>query len=427
MPKTVDPQDVLQAVGTIVGETRREMRAEMDAAIKQSAGGDGHTDLVRASMKTMGGHLHEQKQLLVSVRRSLDAMGRGIGKASMSPRAVLVKAVAARLIAADSNSDPVKVAEELYKSPRVVDAVRDPATAFKSITNPAMTTVGGWAAELMQVSSFTGLLPSLAPTSVYASLLRRGIDANIGRMAGVRFPAREPPASIPQIFVSEGEPIAVRALAFSESPLITPHKAAVISLLTAEIARYSTPAAELVIDQALNDDISVALDTALLDDNVASTSRPAGLLESAIEVPASTAADPATAAAEDIAGLVSVIQPSALNITFITGAAQATALGLYYPGGVDVIVTDTLAPGVVIAIDASDFVGISQEGGTITITEDAAVVSRDNPVPVSEGGVAGTPISSLWQMNLLGIRVVEFVGWGMRRANRVAVTTTTIW
>jgi hypothetical protein len=237
---------------------------------------------------------------------------------------------------------------------------------------------------------------------------------------------------MPPIFVGEGQPIPCRELDFDSAPLLA-HKAAVISTLSGEVARYSTPAAEGVIGQALSDDLGIGIDTALLDANPASAIRPAGLLNGLAALTASTATSPADAAASDIAALARAIVPGAVSLALIAASAQAASLALLYGNSaLDIISTDALPPGTVLAIDASDFAAVVEPGGSIDVSDGATVVAKTDPLPVSTGtsgaaAITDAPHTSLWQHDLLGVRVVESVGWQMRRAGRVAFVQNVAW
>lgn len=430
MGKTLDPDDMLKAVGQVIGEQRREMREELDSAIREVQGaGDGGpmADIARQSMKSMATHLSEQKSLLVSVRRSVDTLARGPGKAPMSPRQVLVRSAHCKLIAFARKADPQEVVGEIYNgATRIADAIRSPATATKGITNPATTTAGGWAAELATPGYYAGTLASLAPASVYAQLLARGISIDLSGMGSMRFPDRVPPDTVPDCFIGEGLPIPVRALNFRIGGRLIPFKAGTISLYTGEIAKYSAPAAEAAISQGLSDDISLSIDARLVSDAAGDASHPAGLLNGAIEVTASTKPDLASAAVEDITALAAVIQPSALRLAFIASAKEAVALSLLFPGNAaDIITTDALQPGEVIALDASDFVAMTAGDGDVSVVEDATLLSDD--APASADLMGGQTAKSLWQHNLFGIRVLESVSWSMRRPGRVAFLEGASW
>ncbi len=413
----IQSHDFLRAMKQLLTEMRDDMRENATQG----------TMLAVDKLAAVEKKVAESKELSVSLRRSVDTLARGPGKAPMSARQVLVRSALCKLRAFERKADPQELVAELYNgATRIADAIRSPATATKGITNPATTTAGGWAAELATLGNYPGTLASLAPTSVYSQLLARGISIDLSGMGSMRFPDRVPPDTVPDCFIGEGLPIPVRALNFRIGGRLIPFKAGTISLYTGEIAKYSAPAAEAAISQGLSDDISLSIDARLVSDAAGDASHPAGLLNGAIEVTASTKPDLASAAVEDITALAAVIQPSALRLAFIASAKEAVALSLLFPGNAaDIITTDALQPGAVIALDASDFVGLSSGDGTIAVVEDATLVSDD--APASADLMGGQTAKSLWQHNLFGIRVLESVSWSMRRPGRVAYLEGAIW
>jgi len=414
MPKTVDADDAAEVISRLVSETRRQVREEVQ----------------QGSLLALD-KIKELKEITVANRRSLDRMAMGSAPPS-SVRKVLIKAAFAKLLANARKVSPETVVGELFAgSPRILEATKNVPAVMKAVTNPAGTDVPEWAGNLGHVQTY-GMLASLAPQSVYSRLVSRGVSIPLAGMAGVKFPARKPPPDGYDAFVGEGLPIPVRALDFTTAELTKAKKAATISLFTGELLKATAGAAEIIIGQALSDDIGLSIDTRLLSDLAADATHPAGLLVGATEVVPSTNTDPAAAANEDIAALVAVIQPSPLQLTFIASAKQAATLSLLYPGNsADIIATDVLDAGTVVALDSSDFASVT-DGGAIDITEDANVISRDDPAPISQGtsgagADTASPNVSLWQQNLHGIRCIEFINWTMRRTGRVSYVEGVAW
>nr|WP_062372477.1 phage major capsid protein [Rhizobium altiplani] len=381
--------------------------------------------------KNLNDRLDETKRLAIANRRQIDTGA----KRRSSPRSILIKSLTTRLMAlALKRGEPDKLAEQLYGAGKIVEATRDPVGWLrKAVTNPAMTSVPGWAAELANPGVYGGVMSELAPTSVYAALKARGISVNLTGTSGLRFAARAKPGSIPNCFIGEGQPIPVRQLSFLEGAFLTPHKAASISLFTGELAKASTPSAEAIIGQALAEDIGISVDTALLGNAAGTATQPPGLLFGVTPLTPSAASDPATAASADMAALAAAINPAAASPVFVMNSIQATNAAMLVPGfgAVDVIASDTVPAKTAIALDAADFVS-SVDDGEVRVETDASIVSRDDPTPVSTGAsgtdaASGSPHLSLWQMDLLAIRIVEDISWEMRRAGRVSVVANVKW
>ena len=148
--------------------------------------------------------------------------------------------------------------------------------AMKAATAPAMTTVTGWAAELVQ-TLFASFMETLMPKSVYPRLSARGLTLSFGRNGKISIPTRSLTPSIAGSFVGEGQPIPVRQGLFT-SQILVPKKMAVITTWTREIDESSVPAIEGLLRNAIQEDTAISLDTVLLDNNPATLIRPAGIL-----------------------------------------------------------------------------------------------------------------------------------------------------
>lgn len=417
-PKT---DEILEAVQLAFGD----VRSYVDGQFGQR---ERKTGLM---FKSLGERINEAKALAVANRRQIDSGA----KRRSSPRAILIKSLTARLMAlALKNGEPDQLAEQLYGAGKIVEATRDPVGWLrKAVTNPAMTSVPDWAGTLSNQGVYGGLLATLAPASVYAALKTRGISVNLAGVGSLRFSARAVPGSVPNCFIGEGQPIPVRQLSFLQGAVLVGHKAASISLFTGELAKASTPSAEAIIGQALAEDIGISVDTALLGNAAGTVTQPPGLLNGVTPLTPSAATDPAQAASADMAALAAAINPAAAALTFIMNSVQAANAAMLVPGfgAVDVIASDIVPAKTVIAVDAADFVS-SVDDGEVRVENDATVISRDDPLPVSTGAsgtdaVTASPHQSLWQMDLLGIRIVEDISWAMRRAGRVASVANVKW
>ena len=109
----------------------------------------------------------------------------------------------------------------------------------RAASAPAMTTVAGWAAELVQ-QVYTDLMALLMPKSVYPRLAAKGLTLSFGRAGKIIVPARSRTPTLAGSFVGEGMAIPVRQGAFT-SQQYTPKKMAVITVWTKEMDEHSIP------------------------------------------------------------------------------------------------------------------------------------------------------------------------------------------
>jgi len=338
---------------------------------------------------------------------------------------------------------------------------------FKTATNPAMTTVAGWAAELVS-TAIDDFLELLRPNSVYVSISSMGVRFTFGRNGVIKIPRRTGSGSsaagdLRGAFVGEGDPIPVRRAAFS-SVSLTPRKMGVISHFTREMAAHSTPAIESIIRNGMVEDTAIAVDQALLDNQVATVVRPAGLLNGVTPSAGTAITGGAVAAiqgditlaltpfvnANAATGLVWIVNPSMVNKLIFA----STSVGVYpfkadaqagniagYP-----FIASTLVPATHLTLvraadfasatgdepefDVSDTAVVHEEDGTYatdqTVTQPTSTVEQ-----ISTGApgsaVVATPVRSFWQTATIGIRMLLDMDWAMRRSGMVSQVGPVTW
>jgi HK97 family phage prohead protease/HK97 family phage major capsid protein len=333
----------------------------------------------------------------------------------------------------------------------------------KAVTNPATQVAAGWAAELVETSMWD-FMEALRPVSAYAQLAPRGIRFTFGTSGQIKIPRRNVVAGaagdLRGAFVGEGQPIPVRRGNFG-SVTLTPHKMAVISEFTREIAQHSTPQIEGLIRQGIIDDTAVAIDTALLDAVAGDAIRPAGLLNGVTPITGAAGGD-ITAAETDIqaalapfiaanatSGLVWLVNPAKI----IALQFKSTAVGVYpfkdqiangTLGGVPYIQSNSVPTTKLILVRAADFASSSADTPEFDVSDVATIHEDDGGYPVDQAmrpgtstvlplvDNAGTPVvahpqRSLWQTASIGIRMLLGMDWAMRRAGMVQVVTGITW
>ena len=153
---------------------------------------------------------------------------------------------------------------KVYGDDEATRAVCD--IVLKAATAPAMTTVTGWAAELVQ-QIYADFMTVLLPLSVFPRLEAMGLGLSFGNAGRIIIPTRNLTPAISGSFVGEGAPIPVRQGSFA-SQILTPKKLAVITTWTKEMDDHSTPAIEGLLRQAVLEDTAVSLDAILLDSTI---------------------------------------------------------------------------------------------------------------------------------------------------------------
>jgi HK97 family phage prohead protease len=320
---------------------------------------------------------------------------------------------------------------------------------LRAASAPALTTVVGWAAELVQ-QVYQDLLPLLLPKAILTRLSAMGMALGFGRAGRIIIPMRSRTPTIAGSFVGEGQPIPVRQGAFTSQTLI-PKKLAVISTWSKEMDDHSIPAIEGVIREAIQEDTTIAVDSILLDANPATVIRPAGLLNGVAAL-TPTAGGGLTALIGDIKQLVGAIAAGTygnirnpawlMNPQEINSIAYATAATTgIFPfreevisgklGTYPIIDSGTVPLKTVILIDAADFVVVGGESPRFELSDQASLHMEDTApaelVAAGSPGVVAAPQRSLFQTDSLALRMVMPLNWVQRRAGTIAWVNNVTW
>ncbi|WP_179119542.1 phage major capsid protein [Ensifer adhaerens] len=373
-------------------------------------------------------HLAQIKSSTVGAHRILSAMG-GSERRKPSPRDILIKALAARVIAYPLKRDAAEMAKTLYGE-RIAKAVAEPDTIFKA-TAPARTDNLEWAGALAGGETVAAL-PLLSPNSTYATLHARGLNLEFGPgAAAFRLPSRTNPGTeLAGGFVGEGDAIPVKKLTLT-SGTVVPHKLGVISTFTSEIAKRSLPNIEALLRDAIAFDTQVALDAVLLSDTAATAASPGGILVGVTPI-APTAGGGIVALSGDLSKLAEAIPYSTDLVYLLPLAEYQRALILAPALAGSFVIAPALPAKRIVAVDSSDFASV-ENAPEFDISSEAAIHEEDTaPLPLATGtagagAITAAPVRELYQTDVLGLRMLCEITWAMRRANRVQTITGITW
>ncbi|MDW9896307.1 phage major capsid protein [Sinorhizobium meliloti] len=356
--------------------------------------------------------LGELKQLTVALERR----GR---KRAKAPQDAIIRACVCRTVAYIQKSTPDQVATRLYPNDGDVSrALADLGGFVSRAAAPPLTTD-----DLPQTGS-TGILEILAPRSAFSALAARGMRVSLSGVTSVPLPSRDDAEpTMAGTFPGEGEPIPVRRLGLSSSTL-KPYMAKILTIFSAELAKHSAANFEAVLRAIIAEDTAAAIDTAMLSNAAATPASPAGLLNGVTAIPATTGGGVA-ALARDLGSLASAVDADDL-VYLMTPAERIRALTLA-PGlaAATIIETTGLPAGQIVGLDAAAFVSGEGDAPQFDLS-DKAIVVNDDGLPVPDFGTASTV--SLWQMRLLGLRMLQSVTWGLRSAaGSIATVESVTW
>jgi hypothetical protein len=397
---------------------------------------------------------HQQHQSIIPIERNNGSSNNSRrpfnlpARKTLDPLEYLVRAGTVQIFAHIHRKSIDEVRKLIYGDDEATKAVVDWAT--RAASAPAMTTVTGWAAELVGqvIADFQQLL---IPKSIYPRLAALGLSLSFGRNGRIIVPTRSTTPTIAGSFVGEGQPIPVRQGLFT-STVLTPKKMAVITTWTREIDEHSVPAIEGLLRQAIQEDTSIAIDSVLLDANPATAIRPPGILNGVTAL-TPTAGGGFNALVGDIkqvsGALLAATQGHVRSPCWLMNPQQVNSISLTAMPGFGafpfkdevsrgqlqswpIIDSGTVPLAEVIAIDAADFVSVGSEGPRFEISDQATLHMEDTaPLPII-GGTAGTPVPavpsrSLWQTDSMALRLILPMNWAIRRAGVVAYVPGVTW
>lgn len=311
------------------------------------------------------------------------------------------------------------------------DSTPEVELVLRAAVAPGTTTDATWAGPLVQLQPMANeFLELLRPATI------------LGRIPGLhRVPFN---ISVPTQtgggtygWVGQGAPKPVTKLAFGTTTL-TFAKAAGIVVITVELARFSSPAAEDTIRNDMIKGMAAFLDVEFTDPTKAAvTNVSPGSITNGVTPLTTAGTSPANARTDMIALLnaIAIANLPVSQVVFIMSETNALALSsALNPLGQPLFPTMGAAGGTAqgMTVVASQAVGsnvialvpdailLADEGGVnIDMSTEASVQldsAPDNPA------VATTILTSLWQNNLIGLRCERFINWKKARAGAVQYT-----
>lgn len=317
------------------------------------------------------------------------------------------------------------LAEAHYKDDAVVNGI------VKAAVSAGSTQVAQWAGNLIYPEQYAGdFVELLYPQTVLGRLPLRKVPFNI------RISTQNAGTSVG--WVGEAQPAPVTSAGFDKI-FLTWAKAYGIAVMSDELIRFSNPAAEALVQADLLKAMAKGLDLSFLSGAAAVANvSPAGLLNGVTGVTASgtdalslikdiqTLIGPFIAANLDLSGAKLLMSPArALAI-----ASMRNALGAkYFPdmsaqGGTlenFPVLTSNNIPGSEIIFVIPDEVYLSEDAGPqIDISTEASIIMDSVP-----GTAVSTPVS-MFQNNMVAIRIGQFINWQARRPGLCAGFLTTV-
>lgn len=323
----------------------------------------------------------------------------------------LARAVVALARAGDGSGEAPDIVRSLYRGDhQALDITERAAVVVTSSTG--VTTFNETVAS--------NVISLLAPQSATTAIFSRALGVSLDNVYGVMIPTVTASGS-GVAFVAQGAPIPVKQFSFT-GPTLTSQKVGLIVGFTRELIEHSN--ADLLVRALLAENLSLGLDTILLDATAGDTVRPAGLRNGVSAITATTGGGSA-AMIGDLANLAAAVAPIAGDqILFVASPKQAVKINLYRtaPLPYPVIASSGLADGVVVALGTTNVLAVA--GGSdpprIQVSNETTLMFDDSaPAAISTAGTPPTisaPVKSLYQQDLIALRLTCDITWAWRAA-----------
>lgn len=332
--------------------------------------------------------------------------------------AAIFRLAAATVRAFISGSTVEKAGRELYGRAGVERAASSPAT----LGDPSWLGIIGH-------DVVGDLLQEATVLSAAANLMARGLKVSLDGIASLRIPGRLADPALAVSWIAEGAPAPMRAPPLIAGPTLRPKKIGVLSAYTREQAESSS--IDVFIRQALTEAVGLALDAAMFS-TAPEGAQPPGILTNAVSVTASTASA-GWALSADIGSLVEGLSSVGAGAEPILVCAPHQYASLhtwtseavkFYP----TFASTALPAGTVIAIERSSFVSSYDPTPDFSTSIGAAVhFESATPTDIVAGGTPATPVKSMFQDDLIGLKMLLRTAWNLRNPAHVSLVEGVSW
>lgn len=353
-------------------------------------------------------------------------------------RLARVKALAHR-----HKQDVIRIAEGLYPQDEVLNA------HLKAAIGAGTTEAGSWAANLVgaETSAFADFVSYLRPRTIIGRFGQNGIPAL--RSVPFRVPLITETTPGSAAWVGEGNAKPVTSFGYSRTTL-NPLKVAAIAVVSDELLKYSSPAADALLRDSLAEAVIARLDVDFIDPAKAAS---AGLSPASITngiTPIASSGNTADHVAIDVAAAFQAFANANNTLdggVWIMNARAAIGLSVMknalgqseFPGmsvnggtfmGLPVIISqyvpDITGGSYVVLAKASD-IYLADEGGVEVDMSTEASLQMDTAPTMTSDSPTGASLVSLWQTNSVGFRAERTINWARRRTSAVAVISGVDW
>lgn len=327
--------------------------------------------------------------------------------------------------------------EDIYRSEkRWMDTAPEVPLAMKAAINAGDSTTAGWASELAYAQNIASeFIEFLRPKTL------------IGRISGWRnvpFNVRvaSQTSGSTGYWVGQGKPIPMSQLATSSVSLGIAKVAGMVSI-DKELARLSTPSAELMVRNDLTKECQKVLDLSLIDPNQGGQTNiqpasltygvtpvtPTGVTYATFVADVKSLFSTAIAANMDISQAVFVMPPAlALSMSLmVTSLGNKQFPGLTINGGelmgLPVFVTNQAdiagSPqfnDIIVLIFPGEVFLADDGAAAVEASDQVAIQMLDNPTNQSTATSTPTTMVSMFQTESIAVKAVRYINWAKARS-----------
>ena len=359
-------------------------------------------------------------------------------KQNIEPGIKMARYVMAQIRANGNLNDALSLVKN---NKRWMDTSPEVAQVLMAAVAAGDTTTAGWASELVYAENLANeFIELLRPATVLGkipNLTHVPFNIRVGSQlsGGTGY------------WVGQGKPIPVSKLGFGSLTLGIA-KAAGLNVIDEELARSSSPSAEMLVRNDLIKTNATFIDVQFLDPGVAAVANvsPASITNGVVPTPASGTTSAALRA--DVQTLFNLwiaqnLDPA--NGVWIMTASTALAISLMlnalgqpvFPNitmkggeffGLPVIVSQSAVMvgspvsgegNMIILLNAPEILLADDGQMVISVSNQASIEMLDNPTNQSTATAVATSMVSMFQTNSLAIKGIRWINWGKKRNTAV--------
>jgi hypothetical protein len=254
------------------------------------------------------------------------------------------------------------------------------------------------------------LIAQLAPVNAASALLSAGLQVALGRNASLVLPSLSLP---PSAWIGDLGGIPIFQGHSDAGVTLRPFKIGAGLAFSRELAEAS--GAEQVVRQLLSEAVSMTLDATLFSDDAGVVGlSPPGLLNGIAPLPSS---GDLLGDFELVAEALGVVSGASRPI-FVTSAGAAMRIALTAYNGPLVYASAAIDPGTVIGVVPG---GLVSDLGVLRVERSSETTVHLSDMPATDLSGA-TPVLSLFQSDLLGVKLILPLSWVLRSAAAIAWT-----